>query len=323
MENVYTEENIRDIQDHIKKVGYADNYAEPTFYLITTLTFESNILYCIHTSPNFSPFLITLLSLFMLRLFMIFHDMCHRSFFPTDERTKKYKGLNFKVAGWIEQWCVYPAERWNSLHSMHHKAHGNMNVYDGTRTVLTSDKYNSLGAYTKKAYRIGRSPFLFFPIAPLKIYFLSHVLSREYGLIFKYSVWMFFLFRVGSTKLTLSYLLAQYLAGVIGLMLFHLQHQVNVGYWKLFEKDDRVSKFNAELQGASVLKIPSFLEYFSNGIEYHNVHHMDAGVPCYKTKQVYYELVQKGLIKDTKIGYWQQFTSLGHTIFNTETNLYE
>ena len=88
-------------------------------------------------------------------------------------------------------------------------------------------------------------------------------------------------------------------------------------------KDDELSKCNAELQGASVLQIPFFLEYFTYGIEYHNVHHIDAGVPCYKTKQIYYELVEKGLIKNTKIGYWQQFTSLGHTIFNTKTNLFE
>ena len=317
MENVYTEENIRDIQDHIKRVGYADNYAEPTFYLITTLTFEFGVIHRIHTTPNYSPFLIMLLVLFMLRIFMIFHDMCHRSFFPPA------KGLNFRVAGWIEHWCVFPAEKWKSLHSHHHKAHGNMNIYDGTRTVITSDEYADLTPFYQKCYDIGRFPLLFFPVAPIQIYFLSHVFSREYGFVFKYSAWMCFLYRVGSTKLALSYLIAQYMAGFVGLLLFHLQHQVNVGYWKAFEKDDHVSKYNAELQGASVLKIPFCLEYFFNGIEYHNVHHMDAGVPCYKTKQIYYDLVRKGLIQDVKIGYWQQFTSLGHTIFNTQTNMYE
>lgn len=317
MENIYTEENIREIQDHIKRVGYADNYAEPTFYLITTLTFEFSVIYSIHINPNYSPFLISLLALFMLRVFMMFHDMCHHSFFPSD------KGLNFRVAGWIEQWCVFPAEKWKNLHSHHHKAHGNMNIYDGTRTVITSDEYNSLEMYTKKAYDVLRSPVLFFPVAPFQIYFLSHVFSLEFGFLLKYFLWICFLFRVGSSKLAFSYLLAQYLAGFIGLLLFHLQHQVNVGYWRPFEKDDHVSKFNAELQGASVLQIPFFLEYFLNGIEYHNVHHMDARVPSYKTKQIYYELVRKGLIKNIKIGYWQQFTSLGHTIFNTETNLYE
>ena len=50
-------------------------------------------------------------------------------------------------------------------------------------------------------------------------------------------------------------------------MLFHLQHQVNIGYYQPFNNDDYVQKKNADLKGASVLKIPYFLKFFTFGIE--------------------------------------------------------
>ena len=43
-------------------------------------------------------------------------------------------------------------------------------------------------------------------------------------------------------------------------------------------------KDNAELNGSSVLKIPFLLKPFTNGIEYHNVHHINPGVPSYNIK---------------------------------------
>jgi len=323
MENKYTEETINEIHEYIKKNGYATNYLEPSFHLLSTLLLYFLVIYFIHKTNGYSGVLIILLAGLFARLFMIFHDCCHRSYFPTDEREKHYKGFNYQIATLIEQFSSYPAKQWDNTHSTHHKAHGNMNEFDGTRTVLTTEEYNKLDYRLQYLYNFLRFPPVFFLIMPIYVFWISHILHFGIGYIIKYSLWLFVLFKIGSWKLLLSFLIAEYLAGMIGVMIFHLQHQVNMGYWKPFEKDDKLSKANAELMGASVLKIPFFLEYFTNGIEYHNVHHLDPGVPSYKTKQIYYELVKRGLIPDEKIGYIQQFQSLGHTIFNEETGRYE
>jgi omega-6 fatty acid desaturase (delta-12 desaturase) len=323
MENQYSQERVDKIKGYIREHGYAPNWEEPTLYLTTTYFLFFGTLYAIHVTKQYNIALILLLSCILLRLFMIFHDTCHRSYFPTDEREKNYKGFNFWAASIMETWCGYSAEYWNTGHSRHHSAHGNMNEYDGTRTVLTSDEYNSLDTWKQNVYDIVRFPPLFFLILPIYVFWIARIINFDISYIVKYIAWLAVLYIVGSWKLLISYVIAQYITCTVGVMLFHLQHQVNVGYWKPFDKEDRLSKENAELVGASVLEIPSFLEFFTNGIEYHNVHHIDPGVPCYNTKKVYYELVNQGWIQDNKIGFRQQLSSLGHTMFNQTTNRYE
>ena len=102
--------------------------------------------------------------------------------------------------------------------------------------------------------------------------------------------------------------------------MFHLQHQVNIGYWKPIENGDQLSKDNAELLGSSVIQIPPFIDYFTSGIEYHNIHHLDPGIPCYNIKKCYEGLCALNLLPDNKIKYKQQYDSLFHTIFNEKQN---
>ena len=325
MENQYTQLEITKIRQHIESHCYADNYLEPTFYLSTSFISVFVILYLIHvsTEPWKLVVLVVLLSLCMMRLFMIFHDLVHKSFFPSDERKTNTSGLNFFVAFFVDFFCLFQRDSWEHTHSTHHKAHGNLNEYDGTRTVLTSSKYEELPGWQKTAYDFARNPFVFFTLMPIYIYWVSRFIHFEYMYIIKYAILLFLLYKVGSWKLVGLFVLAQYIAGIIGLITFHLQHQVNVGFWKPFDSADQLTKDNAELIGASVLTIPSWFEYFTNGIEYHNVHHLDPGIPSYKTKKCYTDLVNKGMIPDNKIGYEQMGKSLFHVIYDERTHRYQ
>jgi len=325
MENKYTESDITKIRSHIDTHCHADSNFEPALYFSIAVISIFVVLYLIHitTQPWMISVLVILLSLATMRMFIIFHDLVHKSYFPSDERKTGTKGLNFGLAFFVDFLCAFQRESWENTHSTHHKAHGNMNEYDGTRTVLTSTEYAELPEWQKTVYDYGRNPFIFFTLAPIYIYWISKFLNFEYIYILKYSVFLFLLYKVGSWKLMGSFVLAQYIAGLFGLVLFHLQHQVNVGYWKSFDTADKLTKDNAELLGASVLTIPSWLEYSTNGIEYHNVHHLDPGIPGYKTKKCYYELVDQGLIPDNKIGYEQMFKSLFHVLYNEQTQRYE
>ena len=325
MENKYSQLEINKIKRHINKHCHADTYIEPTFYLLTSVISVFVILFLIHKSKETWKLsvLVGILVLCLIRLFIIFHDLVHKSYFPSDERKTHRDGLNFFVAFFIDFLCVFQREAWFQTHSTHHKAHGNMNEYDGTRTVITKSEYNQLPQWQKTVYDYARNPIIFFTIAPIYIYWISRIVQFEYMYIIKYSLFLFLLYKIGSWKLVGLFVLAQYISGVIGMMLFHLQHQVNIGYWKRFDKTDTLTKDNAELLGASVLTIPGWMEYFTNGIEYHNVHHLDPGIPGYKTKKCYYELVNQGLIPDNKIGYEQMFKSLFHVIYNDKTQRYE
>jgi omega-6 fatty acid desaturase (delta-12 desaturase) len=322
MNNQYSKENIREIKTKIKEY-HADGFLEPSMHLLITLIFIFIILYFIRACKTYQFGLMLLLALGLLRLFVTFHDLTHKSFFPSNERATKEMGINYIVASILEGIAGYDLERWIAIHSNHHAVHGNMNEYDGTRTVLTSSDYDALPWFYKVLYNIIRNPVVFFLVAPLYIFFLSRIIYGDIAYIVKYSLWLFLLYKVGSAKLMFSFIGAQYLAGVVGLVMFHLQHQVNVGYWKPIEGDDQFSKDNAHLLGASVLKIPFPFDFFTAGIEYHNVHHIDPGVPGYKIGRCYDDLVSRGSIIDNKIGYGQAFTSMWHTIFNEKTQMYE
>ena len=325
MKNVYNEENIKNIKEYIKTNAYATNYTTPLLNILIVLVLLFTSLYLINITDNYYVLTILILGLglVLMKTFMIFHDLCHKSYFPTDERKEKKKGFNMSIAKLLDVFCLYDANHWESLHSTHHKFHGNLNEFDATRTVLTSSEYEKLSENHKLLYKIFRNPIIFFLFMPLYIYWINKIINGDIEYIIKYLILLFILYKIGSIKLVVCFILAQYIAGMIGIMMFHLQHQVNTGYWKPIEKDDQLSKDNAELLGASVLEIPPLIDYFTSGIEYHNIHHLDPGIPSYNIKKCYNELCALGLLLDNKIGYKQQYDSLFHTIFNQKTELYE
>lgn len=320
---MYTQENIDQIKDYIKTHGYATNYTEPTWHLVTTLLVMVGLLYAIHMTKGVGIVaFIVLLALVLVRLFIIYHDLCHCSFYPTDERKKHEKKFNFQIATFIEHLCLFSATYWNKTHSHHHGVLGNLNEFDQTRTVLISSEYDKLPEYKKVLYKIFRFPPLFFVLEPIEIYWISRFVNQEWMYIMKYSLWLFVLYKLGDWKLMLSFVVAQYVGGTLGLMLFHLQHQVNDGFWKPFDNQDPLMRANADLQGSTVLTIPWFLKYFTVGIEYHNIHHIDPGIPCYKLERTYYGLVNRGLLKEDKVDYATEWESLWNTLYDKNTEKY-
>lgn len=316
MEVTYSKEDIDLLTCHVKKY-HANDVVKPTIILTTNFISIGTVLYFIHCVENYNYGLIFLLMLFSFKMFIIFHDLNHGSFYP------KTANLNNKVAKWIEIFALYSASKWKHIHSIHHFVHGNLLLTDETRTVITTTEYNNLSSKNKIAYDIIRNPFIFFSVLPLYVFWINKFIDKEYIFISKYISFLFLLFKIGSAKLLISFLTAHYIGGVIGVIFFHLQHQVNIGFLKPFDKTNALIKNNADLLGSSVLTIPSGLDYITFGIEYHNIHHFDSLVPSYNLKRCYTDAHALKLLKDTKVGYAQMFKSLFHVIYNEETGRYE
>ena len=315
---------IREIKQIMHK-WHATNYIQPTFHLLTTLIFIFSALFQINRTTNdaYLRVLIAFLTLNLLRTFMIFHDLTHRSYFPSNERKTGKDGINMHVSRCIDFLCSYESNVWKTIHAEHHRVHGNLNEIDDTRTVYPLSKYNALSKNQKILYNVFRFPPIFFLLGPIYVFGINKFLNREWKYIAKYNLFLTVLYYWGSWRLIKCFAIAHYIAATVGVMLFHLQHQVNVGYWKPFDNvNDYVSRANAELYGSSVLKIPWIIDFFTLGIEYHNIHHFDSRIPGYNTKACYYDLVQRGLIPDNKIGYLQSIKSLSHTIYDEKTELY-
>ena len=104
-------------------------------------------------------------------------------------------------------------------------------------------------------------------------------------------------------------------------MLFHLQHQVNAGFWEDYDKNDRATYNLAQLHASSMIVVPSLLKWATFGIEYHHIHHLNTRVPSYNLQKCHEENFHL-FNKITVVGYKQAFLSLFHTLYDEENKKY-
>ena len=77
-----------------------------------------------------------------------------------------------------------------------------------------------------------------------------------------------------------------FLAGGMGVWLFYVQHQFEDVYW---ENSSTWDYTEASLKGASYLKLPQPLQFFTGNIGLHHVHHLNARIPNYNLQRAHDE----------------------------------
>ena len=95
---------------------------------------------------------------FMVRIFIIFHDCCHGSFFK-DHRANEIVG---NLTGLL---VITPFYQWKRDHSIHHATAGDLDRRGtGDVLTLTVKEYLVLPWYKKFGYRILRNPLILFTV---------------------------------------------------------------------------------------------------------------------------------------------------------------
>jgi acyl-lipid omega-6 desaturase (Delta-12 desaturase) len=120
---------------------------------------------------------------FMIRIFIIFHDCGHGSFFKS-KRLRKIVGI---ITGLI---VFTPYHKWHYEHKVHHQTVGNLDKRGvGDVMTLTVDEYRNLSPFRKLYYRIYRNPVVLFIIAPILVFTVAHRFTRKYlcSFIFTYT----------------------------------------------------------------------------------------------------------------------------------------
>ena len=323
---MYNSSEIKKIVTKIEpyKIFYHTDFYRPSLIVLTTII--GMVLAIMLTKQSKRGILVV--GLFTVRMFMIFHDCCHNSFFHVTEEQHNSgeRGFNKIVADCIEPFCLQTEEGWRTSHQYHHKVHGNLDLFDSSRTVITKEQYDSLSITLKVLYRIFRSPLIFFVVAPIYTFWACRLNSMTY--ILKYVLLFALIYMYGSSALCKRFILGQLLGAIIGTMLFHLQHQVNEGYWKRATANANANKMEwsrRQLHGASMLKVPWVLEWVTVGIQYHHIHHMTPRIPCYNLKPCHDTLEQNDKSiwdKITVVSYTQALKSLFHTLYHEETEQY-
>jgi omega-6 fatty acid desaturase (delta-12 desaturase) len=224
---------------------------------------------------------------FLIRIFIIFHDCGHGSFFKS-VRTNKLVGI---IAGLL---VFTPYHKWHYQHKVHHQTVGNLDKRGvGDVMTLTVEEYKSRTPAQRLVYRLYRNPFVLFLIAPFVLFTILHrfpnkELSKKINLythittialiviITLMSLW------IGFKTFLLIQVPIIYFAAVFGVWLFYLQHQYKEVVWER-EKDWDYQKI--AMEGSSYIKFPRILQWFSGNIGIHHIHHLNPKIPNYNLEK--------------------------------------
>lgn len=223
----------------------------------------------------------------LVRIFIIFHDCGHGSFFKS--RTAN------NVTGFISGMLTFtPYYHWRWEHAIHHRTAGQLDRRGvGDVWTLTVREYLESSRWRRFAYRLSRNPVVLFLLAPLYVFIVrqrfpsSSAQARE-----RYSAyWMNLAILVMVVGLSAvlgieNYLLIQLtvtaISGGAGIWLFYVQHQFEETYW---ERGDDWSYIQTALKGSSFYKLPRVLQWFSGNIGFHHIHHLSPRIPNYNLQR--------------------------------------
>src|SRR5437588_3509298 len=220
---------------------------------------------------------------FMVRIFILFHDCGHHSFF-------KSSAANDIVGHLTGILCFTPYFQWRWEHSIHHGTSGDLDRRGtGDIWTLTVQEYLEASRWKRFAYRLARNPAVLFVVAPLFLFVIQQRFAfPRGGARERFSVhltnvallamaaalcWIF-----GWKVYLLLQLTIMMVAGSAGVWLFYVQHQFEGVYWQRREQWDYAQ---AALQGSSFYKLPRLLQWFSGNIGFHHIHHLSPRIPNY------------------------------------------
>jgi acyl-lipid omega-6 desaturase (Delta-12 desaturase) len=248
--------------------------------------------------------------LFLVRLFVIFHDCGHGSFFRSQNANAAVG-----IAAGILTFTPYYQWRWE--HAIHHSTAGHLDKRGtGDIWTMTVQEYLESSRWRRFAYVLARNPIVLFIIAPIYMFVVhqrwprSGASTRE-----RQSVWWtnlaLLVMALGLIEIyglpgyLLIQLIALAVAGAMGVWMFYVQHQFEDAYWERGEDWDYAA---AALRGSSFYKLPSTLQWFSGNIGFHHIHHLSARIPNYNLERCH---EADPLFKSVKpLTFWESLKSM-------------
>lgn len=225
----------------------------------------------------------------LIRIFIIFHDCCHMSFF----KSKKANEIVGTVTGIL---TLFPYKKWRHDHNVHHATSGNLNKRGvGDIWVMTVEEYKNASVGQRIAYRFYRNPLVMFILGPFYLILISNRINRKNAR-FKervdtYLTNLAIVFLYGAMCWLIgwqSFLMIQgpivFIASALGVWLFYIQHHFEDSY---FEEDEQWDYVKAAVEGSSFYKLPKWAQWVTGNIGYHHVHHLSPKVPNYFLEDVH------------------------------------
>lgn len=279
-------EKVRQLKKSVAPYTKADN-KKSIFQLINTLVplvvFWSLSYISLEISILLTLFFAVIASGFIVRTFIIFHDCTHGSFF----HHKKWNDTIGTITGIM---TLFPYEKWKREHSIHHATSSNLDKRGvGDIWVMTVDEYVEASKWMRLKYRLYRNPLIMFGLGPLYLVLVTNRLNVKNAkrkerlnthftnvmIVLIYGTMIYFM---GITAFLLVQGVMMYVAGVLGIWLFYIQHTFEDSY---FEEESDWDYVKAAVEGSSYYKLPRLLQWLTGNIGFHHVHHLAPRVPNY------------------------------------------
>jgi omega-6 fatty acid desaturase (delta-12 desaturase) len=258
---------------------------------------------------------VVLMSLFLLRVFVLMHECGHGSLFRSAALNKVF-GFAFGVLSGMPQYV------WSKHHMFHHSTNGNWSRYRGPLNIVAASDYAAMTVQQQRRYRNARSIWLAplagfvylllnprlswlcgsaglvrhlvrekiaHPEVPLRAHAASfetpywksgaeywHMTWNNVALL---ALWLLLGALVGPALFLVCAVASVSLAGGAGIVLFTVQHNFEHSYASAEEGWDHD---HAAVEGTSFLVLPAWLNWFTANIGYHHVHHLSARIPFHR-----------------------------------------
>jgi len=225
-------------------------------------------------------------TLFLVRMYALFHDLTHNSLFASRRANTAWGHL----LGFL---LFTPYRWWQRQHALHHAHTGDLDHRGpGEIFTMTVAEYEAASPARRLAYRAYRNPLLMLFVGPSLVFLfarrfpqrgmsrrilLSVVLTNAalaawvlgWGTL---AGWQTFLAVQGTTLVA---------GGAVAAWMLYIQHQYEDTYYRAaadwqFEL--------AALQGSSYLQLPRWLAWAVGNANFHHVHHLSARIPNYRLR---------------------------------------
>jgi len=223
----------------------------------------------------------------LIRVFILFHDCCHGSFFASQRANA--------ILGYVTGVLTFTAfEDWRMAHNRHHATAGDLDRRGvGDIWTLTTKEYLAAPLWQRLTYRVYRNPFILFgPGVALLFLFMQRFATSGAGPRERRGVLRTNLALLAVAVAAIctigwkSYLLIQLpiivIGGGLGVWLFYVQHQFENAYWVRHESWDPLK---VALEGSSYFKLPKIFQWLTGNIGLHHIHHVRPNIPNYNLQQ--------------------------------------
>jgi omega-6 fatty acid desaturase (delta-12 desaturase) len=287
--------------------------------VLTTLAPLAGLWYCASLPtllPGWQPAaIVAMMSLFLVRAFVLLHDCGHGSLFRTPALNRSFGFVLGVISG-------IPQQVWSLNHLYHHATNGNWFRYRGPLNIISALEYGLLTRRQQGRYRMSRNlwlapfgGFLYLVVSPRLNWLrasaglVRHLaagrradpgrplrsIAADYSEpccesiqayvamstnnVALLALWAAMSLAIGPGTFFAYCFASLSLAGGAAIVLFTVQHNFEHSY---ASNDAGWNSTAAVLQGTSFLVLPAWLNWFTASIGYHHVHHLCAGVPNYR-----------------------------------------